>query len=185
MYDFVVYSTDEDFYNNFEKYFVLDSALYYYLFTERYTMVDNRAKNSFWHYAKTGETYTEDVEFKDKDGKILYTAHAGDPVRKWDLNWGYDMDTSLGIDNDGDMVYRYGLEDDMSIDDSGIVQYPEEDKPSVFTRGTEIFRESDSTFFVRLRKLFGDELAEAYAAIEVVTPDAWDDKSLIKEFDNW
>lgn len=68
-YKFVVTSTDEEFVANFENYFVLDSALYYYLFTERYLLVDSRAKNSFWHYAK-----------------------CADGVYRWDLCFAYDMD---------------------------------------------------------------------------------------------
>jgi hypothetical protein len=109
-------------------------------------MVDNRAKNSFWHYGKVGED------------------SQGNPIRRWDLNWGYDMDTSLGIDNDGDMVYRYGYEDtDVDAD------------------GVEIFRESDSTFFCRLRDLFADELAAAYAESHL----AWNAQDLIDKFDEW
>lgn len=75
MYKFVVQSTDEEFKAHFEDYFVLDSVLYYYLFTTRYCMVDNRSKNSFWHYGKTGAVDTD-----------------GNPVRKWDLTMAYDCD---------------------------------------------------------------------------------------------
>ena len=87
-YKFVVTSTDEEFIANIENYFVLDSALYYYLFTERYLMVDNRAKNSFWHYGK-----------------------CDDGIYRWDLCFAYDMDTSLGIDNTGKLILTYGQED--------------------------------------------------------------------------
>ena len=68
-YKFVVTSTDDEFVANFENYFVLDSALYFYLFTERYLMPDNRAKNSFWHYGK-----------------------CADGIYRWDLCFAYDMD---------------------------------------------------------------------------------------------
>lgn len=98
-YKFVVTSTDEEFVANFENYFVLDSALYYYLFTERYLMVDNRAKNSFWHYGKC------------EDG-----------VYRFDLCFFYDADTALGIDNTGKLVLTYGQED-VDKDASGAYIY--------------------------------------------------------------
>lgn len=148
-YKFVVNSSDEEFKAHLGDYFVLDSALYYYLFTTRYTMVDNRAKNSFWHYGKTGEV--------DSDGN---------PIRKWDLAFDYDNDTSLGINNYGDMVYRYGLED-THVDENG----------------AEIFRESDSTFFCRLRDLFKDELKAMYNTLE--SQKAWHGEGLISQFDDW
>lgn len=74
-YRFITTSTDAEFKDGIGNYVVLDSILYYYLFTTRYTMVDNRSKNLFFHYGKTGEV--------DSDGN---------PIRKWDLTWGYDMD---------------------------------------------------------------------------------------------
>ena len=98
-YTFVVTSTDEEFVANIENYFVLDSALYFYLFTERYLMPDNRAKNSFWHYGK-----------------------CADGVYRWDLCFAYDMDTSLGIDNTGKLILTYGQED-VDKDASGAYIY--------------------------------------------------------------
>lgn len=142
-YKFVVNSTDEEFKANLGDYFVLDSALYYYLFTTRYTMVDNRAKNSFWHYGKCA------------DGKY-----------RWDLSFDYDNDTSLGINNYGDMVYRYGLED-KHVDENGV----------------EIFREANSTFFCRLRDLFKPELKAMYNTLE--GQGAWSSENLIAQFDDW
>lgn len=148
-YKFVVNSTDEEFKRDLSNYFVIDSALYYYLYTTRFTMVDNRAKNSFWHYGKTGEVDSN-----------------GDPIRKWDLSFDYDNDTALGIDNDGDMVYRYGLED-IDVDENGI----------------EVFRVSNSTFFRRIRDLFAEELANLYKSLS--DKGAWSANDTITTFDAW
>lgn len=93
-YEFVVTSTDEEFKTHLGDYCVLDSVMYYYLFTLRYTMTDNHAKNSFWHYGKSNDL--------DSDGN---------PIRKFDLCFDYDNDTALGIDNYGRMTYRYGYEE--------------------------------------------------------------------------
>ena len=142
-YRFVTTSSNEEFKANLKNYFVVDSALYYYLFTTRYCMVDNRAKNTFWHYGKTA-----------------------DGTRKWDLCWDYDNDTSLGLNNYGKQLYRYGLED-IDFDNTG----------------TEVFRQSDSLFFCRIRDLFGAELKNMYQTLE--SKDAWNASTLIKESDDW
>ena len=47
--------------SEFSNWFILDAALYYYLYTLRYTMVDNRAKNSFYHWGKHYITFKEAV----------------------------------------------------------------------------------------------------------------------------
>ena len=75
IYILVTTSSDEDFKAHFDDYFVRDSILYYYLFTHRYTMCDNRSKNFFLGYAKTGE--------KDSDGN---------DIRKFHLAFDYDID---------------------------------------------------------------------------------------------
>lgn len=80
----VVNATPESFVAEFDDHFIRDSVLYFYLFTERHTMVDNRAKNTFWH--------TEDL------------IH-------WDICFDYDNDTAMGNDNEGGLTLRYGYED--------------------------------------------------------------------------
>lgn len=149
LYRFVTTSTDEEFKARIGDYVVTDSILYYYLFTTRYCMVDNRAKNLFFHYGKTGEV--------DSDGN---------PIRKWDLTWGYDMDTAIGLNNYGKQVYRYGLED-----------------TDVDEKGEEVFRESDSRFFCRIRDLFPAELKAMYQTLE--SKNAWHAESFINKADEW
>ena len=73
------------------NYFNLDNLLFYYLFTEFFLAVDNRAKNLFMSYEP------------DENG-----------VWKWNLSKNYDNDTILGIDNKGQ--FRWG--DAYSIEDT-------------------------------------------------------------------
>lgn len=82
--NWVVNASDEEFKAHFEDYFVMDSALYHYLFTERHTMVDNRAKNVF--------------------------PHTSDLIH-WDFCFDYDNDTAQGNDNEGGLTLSYGYED--------------------------------------------------------------------------
>ena len=180
-YRFVTQSTDEEFKANFEDYFVKDSALYYYLFTTRYCMVDNRAKNTFWHFSKTGKyhevrrpnekllpTYCELVEGKyvQTQDTELDTAKTYYSQYAFDLCWDYDNDTSLGLNNYGKQVYRYGLED-TDLDDTG----------------REIFREMDSLFFCRVRDCFANDLQTMYQTLE--SSGAWHAESFIAECDRW
>ena len=148
-YTFVVTATDEEFKAHLGDYCVLNSVMYYYLFTLRYTMTDNHAKNSFWHYGKTGEV--------DSDGN---------PIRKWDLNFDYDNDTALGIDNYGRMSYRYGYEEIDYVD------------------GTQdwVWNAPQHVFFLRLREIFADELDALY---NVLPADCWSAESLINQFNDW
>lgn len=134
-YEFVVTSTDEEFKANLGNYCVLESILYYYLFTLRYTMTDNHAKNSFWHYGKSND--------KDADGNA---------IRKWDLCFDYDNDTALGIDNYGRMSYRYGYEEIDYVDGTNdwVWNAPQH---VLFLRIRELFDEDLCALYQRLESL--------------------------------
>lgn len=74
--------------NEVDNYFVRDSLIYHYLFTERHSMVDNRAKNVF--------------------------VSTDDGVH-WDFTKDYDNDTADGNDNEGGLTLTYGMEDTDTI----------------------------------------------------------------------
>ena len=171
MYKFIVTSSDEEFYSRLKEYFVVDSALYFYLFTERYTMVDNRAKNSFWHYGKVYITQAEATILGNAAGGFIIddeqaSIHEG---YRWDLSQGYDFDTSLGIDNTGKLVLTYGKEDtDYYVDGDASSSY--------------IYRAAESRFFCRLRDLFKSEMQAMFVNRENVN--AWSASGLIKQWDD-
>lgn len=101
-----------------ENYAVLESALFYYLFTELFLMVDSRAKNAFPTW------------FEGED-KVVWLP--------------YDMDTALGINNEGALTFGYELED------------------TDFTEsGADVYNGQNSVFWCNLRDAFGDELKAMY-----------------------
>lgn len=167
-YRFVVTSTDEEFVANFENYFVLDSALYYYLFTERYLMVDNRAKNSFWHRGRVYITQAQLTEMGEEKAKGYIVDDAKAAINdgyRWDLSFFYDADTAIGISNTGQLVLTYGQED---IDK--------------YANGEYIYRAAESNFFCRVRDLFADKLKGVFQSRESLR--AWSSSDLIKQWDD-
>lgn len=101
-YEGTTYTTDTAAYrlakfrNELTDWFDEDDVLFYYLFTELFLMVDSRVKNSF---------------------PTLYASHSG---AKW--CWlPYDMDTAIGINNEGALAFDYSLEDtDMLSPTAGV-----------------------------------------------------------------
>ena len=100
-----------------KDHFEMDSLLFYYLFTELFLMVDSRAKNAFPSFL------------------------SGD---KWCF-LPYDMDTAIGIDNQGALTYGYSLEDIDKV-------------------GTEnVFNGQNSVLWINVRAAFYNELASMYS----------------------
>ncbi len=124
-YDGVAYTSDTAEYRlakfkaEFEDYFVKSSAIFYYLFTEVFLMVDSRAKNMF------------------------LTTYDG-------VHWGflpYDYDTALGINNEGELVFDYNLEDT--------------DKYA----GGVVFNGQESILWNNVRDAFASELKSTYKTL--------------------
>lgn len=110
-YEWLITSTEEQYRTEAPQWFVKSAMEFFYAYTHYYTMMDNRAKNTFWHFAKTGEhiavsrpvqamlhTYTELINGEHQPtsdttiqpNKTYYTEYA------FDL-WSYDMDRRLSI----------------------------------------------------------------------------------------
>lgn len=170
MYTWMVTSTDEEFVSGIGDWFYKDAALYAYLFTEQYTMMDNRAKNTFWHWAKFYVTQAEAEELGDANYYIVDDAAAAiHNGYRFDF-WDYDNDSALGIDNTGAMGLSYGKED---------IDRTVEDDPT----SKSVYNAADSVFWRRIRLLLHDDLASMYQRLE--NAGCWTASGFIDEFDAW
>lgn len=183
-YRWVITSTNQEFVNEIEEWVVKSAVEFFYAFTHMYTMMDNRAKNTFWHFAKTGifrrvskpvpellhiycelinDEYVTTEDTVINNNKTYYTQYA------FDL-WDYDNDTGLGINNNGELVFPYGKEDtDYNIDNTPSSGY--------------VFNGATSVFWCRLRDLFADEIKTTFNT--TVAADCFSATSLINQFDTF
>lgn len=97
-YDGVTYDKDTEDYRlakfkaEFENYAVLDTFIFYYIYTEVFHLMDSRAKNMF---------------LTTFDGTHWF------PIP-------YDMDTAIGINNEGDLVFEYDIEDTDKVNNENV-----------------------------------------------------------------
>lgn len=103
------------------NYFDLQDTLFYYLFTEIFLMVDSRVKNSF---------------------PTRYDSHPG---AKW-MWLPYDMDTAIGINNEGQLAFHYSLEDIDWINDNSAM----------------VYNGQHSALWLNVRKCFFNEIKQMY-----------------------
>ena len=124
-YDGVAYDKDTAAYrlakfkNEAADHFEINDLLFYYLFTELFLMVDSRAKNAF---------------------PTFFNGH------KW-IWFPYDMDTAIGINNEGALVFDYSLEDIDKVE------------------GANVFNGQESVLWVNVRAAFHDEIAALYQTL--------------------
>ena len=135
-YDGVTYTTDTaeyrlaKFKNQFPTYADLNSFVFYYIFTELFLMVDSRAKNLFIGFNGPDVTVT---------GRMADRKAVAQP---------YDMDTGLGTNNEGSLVFGYSLEDTDHL-----------------AGGANIFNGQDSVLWCNLRDAFKSQIATMYKTL--------------------
>lgn len=115
---------DEEFKNNFANWFEKDAVIFYYVFTHTVMLSDNRAKNQML---------------------TKYGSNNGAIGTKW-FFVAYDFDTSLGIDNSGNLWpgESYAYEDDDIIG------------------GVHVFNGWDSLLWQKLKRNFSEEIKAMY-----------------------
>lgn len=112
----------------FADYAETDSFIFYYIFTELFLMVDSRAKNFF-------------LGFHGSECSI-------EGMRRKAVAEPYDMDTALGTNNEGSLVFPYDLEDTDHLEG-----------------GANIFNGQDSTLWCNLRDSHRTEISQMYKTL--------------------
>ena len=169
-YTFVVTSTNTEFASNLKNWVIPEAALYWYLFTLRYTMIDNRAKNVFPHWAKHYISTSEAAKLGNKASYYTIDDEMASVNNGYRFDfWDYDNDTGLGINNSGELTMSYGKED---------TDYKTDGKPS----SGYIFNAAESVLWCRIRDLMQTQLRALYQSIDA---NCWSAEHLINEFDAW
>lgn len=128
----VTYTTDTADYRlakfraEFGNYAEVDSFIFYYIFTELFLMVDSRAKNLFIGFSGSDTTGLSVIDRKA----------VAEP---------YDMDTAIGTNNEGALVFGYSYEDTDHLEG-----------------GAEIFNGQTSVLWCNLRDAFPSEITVMY-----------------------
>jgi len=196
MYKWVITASDDDFRAHLSDWFIQESPLYWYLFTERYIMIDNRAKNSFYHY---GKVYISDDEY---NGTVLanlqaaYEAASEDDkpaIHKqiihaqsvYDNRAYYTRNNAAAAIREGYRFELWNYDDDtaLGIDNSGLMKIPYGKEDIDKDRnGAYIYNAAENIFWRRIRGLTA-ELTALYTSTSLTA--CWSANNLIVEFDNW
>ena len=141
----------------FGDYAEIDSATFYYLFTELFLMIDSRAKNMFLGF------HGSDISDSNRamDRKVVFEP--------------YDMDTAIGTNNSGVLMFGYYLEDIdhvssiISGGDSGGTDAP-------------VYNAQDSALWENFRDAFRDRCVTMYRQLR--TSGAWSYDAIEARFED-
>lgn len=140
-----------------ENYAEIDSATFYYLFTEMFLMIDSRAKNMFvgFHGSEINDGN------RAMDRKAVFEP--------------YDMDTAIGTNNSGVLMFGYYLEDTDTV--SSIISGGD-------SGGTEapVYNAQDSVLWSNFRDAFRDKCTLMYRDLRA--SNAWSYNEIEKRFEN-
>lgn len=197
MYSWLVTSSNENYKKTIGDWFIKESPLYWYLFTERYTMIDSRAKNTFYHCGKVYITEDEaagtnipaleaaveaaqtEIELENAQAELAVAEFLRDNAEY------FTVDNVLA-DNDHNNGYRFELWDYDNDTALGI----NNNGQMVFSAGLEdidkdvsgwIYNEAESVMWRRIRENMYDDLGALYVRLK---GECFNAENLIIEFDN-
>ena len=127
-------------------YMEMASAEYYYLFTEMFTMIDSRAKNMF-------------VGFNGSD-----TTKSGMAIDRKATFQPYDMDTAVGTNNSGVLMFGYALEDTDTV--SSVIS-------GEGGSNAPVYNAQDSVLWNNVRDAFRAEINAMYISLRTGNPKVW------------
>lgn len=135
----------------FENYFNLKAMTFFYVFTEFFLMVDNRAKNMFLTRYLVNNSRPEDTEWhQDTAVTNLVSNATGDKANYFGwFSLPYDMDTAIGINNVGVYTFDYHYED-------GDYQ----------PNGSPVFNGQKSKLWAAFRQAYSDEIRAMYILLQ-------------------
>ena len=129
-------------------YIEMSSAYFYWLFTELFLMIDSRAKNMFLGFH--GSPCTVDGSHIDR--KVVFEP--------------YDMDTAIGTNNSGVLMFNYDLEDTDTV--SEVITGSGEGNSNA-----PVFNAQDSVLWCNIRDAFKPEIASTYVSLRTGNNAAW------------
>lgn len=138
----------------FPNYAEVDSFVFYYLFTEMFTMIDSRAKNMF-------------IGFNGSEtDNVLGRKATAQP---------YDMDTAVGTNNSGRLMFGYSLEDTDTV--SGLIagDSTEKDAP--------VYNAQDSVLWMNVRDAFKANIGVMYTSLRTGS-EVWSYDKLEKRYED-
>lgn len=139
------------------NYVEIDSATFYYLFTELFLMIDSRAKNMFVGFHGS----SIDDSNRAMDRKAVFEP--------------YDMDTAIGTNNSGVLMFGYYLEDTDTV--SSIISGGD-------SGGTDapVYNAQDSVLWSNFRDAFRDKCTLMFRDLRA--SNAWSYNAIEKRFED-
>ena len=214
-YEWLITSNAEDYENEASEWFVPEAMEFFYAFTHYYTMMDNRAKNTFWHWGRRyistadadGTNYNAavaqvaatqeliDAASTDAEKAELRALLKKQILRRDELEYLYNNASCFDKD-DGQASIRDGHRFDLWVYDTDTALGIDNNGELVFPYGKEdtdfrVEGDPDSGYaFNGAGSIFWRRLSETFASdiavvMNKVSADCFSAENLINEFDEF